>query len=309
MLSPPVAKTESQATERGRRVDPAPRRSPASSSLLGARWGAPAGLSPSRAGPSPGRCQCGGVPGPTGECAACRARRLQGAKQQSSHARSYQDGGPKDAGTPAPDAGTPAPAGLSSPTVTGSVKDIVMDVSVSFTTCSDCNDGLEAIQVAWATGPPAKAPKVGKQTMMFPPFAAVFETFVDGGKDSPGGLTYTGDHPYYIGRKDLPASYGWSKRGPFGSVSGCTANPQDMPTAALAYDQVFFETAIVCLKHKGGSDKLLNSFSWGFVKKGKVLQADIWSGGQTAPINQHSTPTVHFLSVLKGDYPNYSFTV
>jgi hypothetical protein len=190
--------------------------------------------------------------------------------------------------------------------VSGGVTGITMDVNVSFSTCSDCNDGFEAIQVAWATGGPSK---VGKQTDMFPPFAAVYDTFVDGGKDSPGGLTYTGNHPYYIGRSDLPASYGWSGRGPFGSVRGCMANPQDMPTAALAWEQVFFETAIVCLKYKGGSDKLLNSFSWGFVKKGTVFQADIWSGGKPAALNNHSTPTVHFLSVLKGDYPSYSFTV
>jgi hypothetical protein len=181
-----------------------------------------------------------------------------------------------------------------------------MDVTVSFTSCSDCNDGLEAVQVAWATGGPTT---VGVQKYVFPPLAATYDTFVDGGWKSPGGLTYGGgDHPYYIGRPGLPASYRYSGRGPFGSVSGCTANPQDMPTAALSWDQVFFETAIVCLKHRGGDDRLLNSFSWGFVNFGTVFQPDPYSAGRTT-MRQHSTPTSWFLDVLRGDYPSYPFTV
>ena len=41
------------------------------------RAAAPAGAgAPGRAGRAPGRCACGGLRGPDGECAACRARRL-----------------------------------------------------------------------------------------------------------------------------------------------------------------------------------------------------------------------------------------
>jgi hypothetical protein len=207
-----------------------------------------------------------------------------------------------DAGTPPP---PPPPAPLSSPTITGGVAGLDMDVKVTFSSCADCNDGLEAIQVAWATGGPST---VGKQKYVFPPVAATYDTFVDGGKNSPGGATYTGDHPYYIGRPSLPASYGYvAGQGSAGSVTGCTANPTDKPTAALSWEETFFETAIVCLKHQGGSDKILNSFSWGFVKKGTVFQPDPWSSGKTTPV-QHSTPTVMFTNVLKGDYPSYAFT-
>ena len=205
---------------------------------------------------------------------------------------------------PAPPPGAVA-APLSNPTLSGGVSGLDMNVKVTFSSCGDCQDGLEAIQVAWATGGPQR---VGKQQTMFPPFAATYDAFVDGGKNSPGGATYTGDHPYYIGRSGLPASYGYqAAQGSAGSVTGCTANPTDRPTAALSWDQAFFETAIVCLKNKGGSDRILNSFSWGFVKKGTVFQADVWSGG-TKTIGTHSTPTNEFLSILRADYPGYSFT-
>jgi len=180
-----------------------------------------------------------------------------------------------------------------------------MNVGVSFSSCGDCDDGLEAIQVAWATGGPSR---VGTQRTYFPPFAAEYDAFVDGGRNSPGGATYTGDHPYYIGRPDLPASYGWvPAQGSAGSVTGCRANPQDTPTAALAWDRAFFETSIVCLKQKGGNDRLLNSFSWGFVNFGTVFQPDIWSGG-TRTIQTHSTPTPNFIQILRADYPAYSFS-
>jgi hypothetical protein len=305
MLSAPVATREPAVATRNPRAEKlwhrANPRSPAASKPSAVSFAAPVALAPSRVAPSTGRCRCGGTPGPTGECAQCRAARLGSAGSGSAVQQRYQGGTP-----PAAPAQAAAPVSpLSTPTITGGVTGNTHDVRVTFSSCGDCHDGLEAIQVAWATGGPAT---VGKQQTRFPPFAAVYDTFVDGGKVSPGGLTYTGNHPYYIGRASLPAAYGYSGRGPFGSANGCTCNPQDQPTAIYSWDQVFFETAVICLKHLGGSDKLLNSWSWGFVNKGATQQPDVYSGGKTGLVHR-STPTAAFLSTLAGDYPGYSYTV
>jgi len=217
----------------------------------------------------------------------------------------YQgDGG---APSPAPPVSAPAPAatGLGAGAISGGVKVLTMDVTGKYTPCTDCADGLEAIQVFWGTRR-TDGVKVGKTTTAFPPLAADYDTFVDGGKNSPGGAVYTGDHPYYIGRPDLPKSYGYvGGQGSAGRVAGCTANPTDTPAAATLHQEAYFETAFVCLNYQGaGKDKIMDSFQWGFVDRGKTFKPSPYL--TATDIVKHSTPTDKFLETLKSDYSGYS---
>jgi hypothetical protein len=217
---------------------------------------------------------------------------------------SYQ--APGDAGTPAPPAPAPAAAGLGTGAISGGVKGLTMNVTGKFTPCTDCKDGLEVIQVFWGTRR-TDGVKVGKTTTTFPPLAADYDTFVDGGKNSPGGAVYTGDHPYYIGRPDLPKSYGYvGGQGSAGSVSGCSANPTDAPGAAALHQEAYFETVFACLNFQGGGkDKLIDSFQWGFTGLGKTFKPSPYSSA--TDIVKNSTPTAKFLATLKADYSGYSF--
>ncbi len=201
----------------------------------------------------------------------------------------------------------PAASGLGSGVITGGVSGLTHDVSATYTPCTDCADGLEAIQVFWGTRR-IDGVQVGTTTTVFPPLAATYDTFVDGGIQSPGGAVYSGNHPYYIGRPDLPASYGYiGGAGSAGKVRGCTANPRDLPGAARLHDEAFFETAIVCLKHRGGNDRLLDSWKWGFVGRGTTYKPDPRSS-QTSGLQQQASPTSKFLATLRADYPGYSFS-
>src|SRR5207302_6010596 len=157
---------------------------------------------------------------------------------------------------------------------------------------------LEGVQVFGGTRR-TDGVQVGTFTTVFPPLAAVYDSFVDGGRNSPGGAVYSGDHPYYIGRPDLPARYGYvGGQGSAGTVAGCVANPVDVPAAATLHDQAFFETAIVCLNYKGsGSDKLLESFKWGFVDRGATYKPNPRTG-QTSGLDKYSAPTSEFKETL-----------
>jgi len=178
-----------------------------------------------------------------------------------------------------------------------------MDVTATYSDCSACADGLEAIQVVWATG----GAKVGSHDTAFPPLAATYYSFVDGGQNSPGGAVYSGNHPYYIGRSDLPNSYGYiGGQGSAGSVSCCEVNVKDVPGAVLGYDEAYFETAFVCLNYqKKGSDKLLDAFKWGFINKGTKQKPSPYSPVSSA-IETASTPSGKFQETLSADYAGYS---
>jgi hypothetical protein len=205
----------------------------------------------------------------------------------------------KDAGAPAP-----APSGLGSATPAVTWSGLSFSATATYSPCTDCKDGLEAIQVAWAAGGPSK---VGKFTTVFPPLSTSYDSFVDGGLNSPGGATYSGNHPYYIGRSSLPASYGYNPAmGSAGSVSGCTVNPTDTPTAAGAWKEAYFETVMVCLNYQSkGKDKLMDSVRWGFTDFGKVHRAGPTDASTTAQVA--SAPTSDFKATLAADYPSYSF--
>jgi hypothetical protein len=217
---------------------------------------------------------------------------------------SYQDDG--GAPAPAPPVPVPAATGLGTGAISGGVKGLTMDVTGKYTPCTDCKDGLEAIQVFWGTRR-TDGVKVGKTTTAFPPLAADYDTFVDGGKNSPGGAVYTGDHPYYIGRPDLPKSYGYvGGQGSAGSVTGCTDNPRDVPGAATLHQEAYFETAFVCLNYQGaGKDKIMDSFQWGFVDLGKTFKPSPYT--TATDIVKRSTPTDKFFDTLKADYSGYAF--
>ena len=131
-------------------------------------------------------------------------------------------------------------------------------------------------------------------------------TSVDGGRLSPGGATYSGNHPYYIGRSDLPASYGYNPAmGSAGSVSGCTVAPSDVPGAVRLHREAYFETVLVCLNHLGsGKDKLMDSIKWGFSDFGATHRAGPTNPATSAQIS--SAPSADFENTLKNDYPAYS---
>jgi hypothetical protein len=213
-----------------------------------------------------------------------------------------------DGGAPAaPPPAAPAAATRPSGSISGGVSGITMNVTGDYTPCAACGDGLEAIQVFWGTRR-TDGVQVGVHQTVFPPLAATFDSFVDGGLNSPGGATYSGNHPYYIGRPSLPASYGYNTAmGSAGSVTGCVDNPQDVPGAARLHDQAYFETAFVCLNFNGsGSDKLLDSFQWGFTGRGTTFKPSPYSS-QTAIVNL-SAPSAKFQETLRADYSGYSFT-
>jgi hypothetical protein len=73
------------------RHPPLPRHRASGSGAIGAPWhSGAAAVRPSQGGLLQRKCACGGTPGPTGECAACRAKRLGvqrkgGANTQASH--------------------------------------------------------------------------------------------------------------------------------------------------------------------------------------------------------------------------------
>jgi hypothetical protein len=167
-------------------------------------------------------------------------------------------------------------------------------------------DGFEAIQVFWGTQR-TDGVQVGQFQRAFPPLAATYDSFVDGGRDSPGGATYSGEHPYYIGRPDLPASYGYnSSMGSAGSASGCVVSPSDAPAAAALHQEAYFETAFVCLNFRGsGEDEITKSVQWGFDQLGTVPKAHPRTT-DPGPIVRGS-PSAEFGDTLRADYPAYPF--
>jgi hypothetical protein len=117
---------------------------------------------------------------------------------------------------------------------------------------------------------------------------------------------YTGNHPYYVGRPDLPKSYGYvGGQGSAGSMSGCTANPTDAPGAVALHNEAYFETSIACLNYQGtGSDKLMDTFKWGWTGLGTTFKPSPVSNGNS--METAATPSAKFEETLKADYPGYS---
>jgi hypothetical protein len=207
----------------------------------------------------------------------------------------------KDAGAPPPACGL----GTATPSVTWS--GLSFSATATYTPCDCCRDGLEAMQVFWGTRR-TDGVQVGTFQTVFPPMTTVYDSFVDGGRNSPGGAVYSGDHPYYIGRADLPASYGFipaMASSGAGSVSGCTVSPADLPSAAALHQEAYFETVMVCLNHQGtGKDKLMDSVQWGFTGLGATHKASPYSSSTTALTS--TAPSSFFEATLKADYPGYS---
>jgi hypothetical protein len=194
---------------------------------------------------------------------------------------------------------------ISAGNITGGVTGITMNVASSYSSCGACRDGLEAIQVFWGTRR-TDGFQVGTHQTVFPPLAATYDSFVDGGINSPGGATYSGNHPYYIGLPSLPPGYGYnSSMGSAGSASGCTVNPRDAPGAVRLHDEAYFETAFVCLNYLGTNhDKLLESFQWGFVDRGATFKSSPRNAAGGGIVTA-SSPSAEFLNTLAADYPGY----
>ncbi|MEY8760247.1 eCIS core domain-containing protein [Chryseobacterium tongliaoense] len=189
--------------------------------------------------------------------------------------------------------------------ITGGVTGLRMNVTSTYSSCGACRDGLEAIQVFWGTRR-TDGVQVGTHQTVFPPLAATYDSFVDGGINSPGGATYSGNHPYYIGLPALPSSYGYNpSMGSAGSASGCTVNPEDAPSAARLHDEAYFETAFVCLNYLGTNhDKLLESFKWGFANRGTTFKSSPTNAAGGGIVTA-SSPSTEFLNTLAADYPGY----
>ena len=195
-------------------------------------------------------------------------------------------------------------SGLSAPAISGGISGLTMNVSVSYSDCSGCKDGLEAVQVFWGTRR-TDGVQVGTHQTTFSS-KTTYDSFVDGGQNSPGGAVYSGNHPYYIGRPDLPKSYGYvGGQGSAGSVSGCTVNPSDTPGAVRLHDEAYFETCIACLNHQGnGKDVLVDAFKWGWTGKGTTFKPSPTSSGSS--MEKSDRPSAKFEETLKADYPGYT---
>jgi Domain of unknown function (DUF4157) len=248
----------------------------------------------------------------TGERSAQSARAVSAGastvgQQIAFGAGQYQSAPPVVGGAGPPAPAVPSATGLGTGSVSASVSGITFTATGTFSPCSACNDGLEVIQVFWGTQR-TDGVQVGTYQTVFPPLAATFDSFVDGGRHSPGGAVYSGNHPYYIGRPDLPKSYGYNPgMGGAGSVSGCTARPADTPGAVALHKEAYFETAFVCLDHGGsGKDTVMNAIQWGFTDFGTVKKAHprTFASGPT----NNSSPSSEFEKTLKADYPSYSHT-
>jgi hypothetical protein len=204
----------------------------------------------------------------------------------------------------APAATTAVPRG----TISGSVSGLRMSATATYSNCSACTDGLEAIQVFWGTRR-SDGVQVGTHQTSLPGSAQTYDSFVDGGSSSPGGAVYTGNHPYYVGRPDLPASYNYVPgQSSAGSYSNCVLNIVDAPNAARLHSEAYFETAIACLNYQGsGKDKLLDSFKWGFISMGTVPKPSP-SSANSSNLELHPSPSAKHEETLKADYPGYSHT-
>lgn len=253
----------------------------------------------------PSRVQAS-VPAPASPRPRCGCE--DGAARPSSSAWRYYQGSsapPVPSPAQAPSA-APTASGLGAGAVSANLSGLTFSASGDFSPCPDCLDGLEAIQVFWGTRR-NDGVQVGQFQTVFPPLAATYDSFVDGGRNSPGGATYSGENPYYIGRPDLPGSYGYNpSMGSAGSVSGCVASPFDAPGAAALHQEAYFETAFVCLNFRGsGQDEITKSVQWGFDQLGTVPKAHPRTT-DPGPIVRGS-PSAEFGNTLRADYPAYPF--
>ncbi len=186
--------------------------------------------------------------------------------------------------------------------VTGGVSGLTMSVTSKTPGCA-CADGLEAIQVFWGT-PRTDGVVVGKKSVTR--HGKTWHTFVDGGLNSPGGAVYNG-FPFYMGRSDLPATYGYNAaQGSAGSTSGCDITVTDTPGAVRIHDEAYFETAIMCLGAGSGLDTVLDVFKWGFTAKGTKYKTSPGTGGKASGLETYSATSADFEATLKSDYPSYS---
>jgi hypothetical protein len=179
-----------------------------------------------------------------------------------------------------------------------------LSLDVTFNVSNTPAAGLQAIQTVWCTGGPQK---VGKMTI--PEGSKTFDAFVDGGKNSPF-VTISGNPPahptmpYYLTATEV------SNQVKFTKDSG-TIQITDVPGAALAWEEVHFETAVVAINYNAsGNDKVLKVFDWGFTGKGKKSDVDKGTkiAGKDSGINVKSSVSSRFTSIVKNDYPTYTFT-
>ncbi|MEL6810511.1 MAG: hypothetical protein AAFP76_04180 [Bacteroidota bacterium] len=180
--------------------------------------------------------------------------------------------------------------------INGGVTGIKLDVTYTVPNFKDDCDSIQVIQVVWTYDP--TRPKVGDKEVTSD--GKKYYTFVDGGKNSPGGEVVNGK-PYFLA--DPPDFAGKVTEKADGSAE---VNIKDIPTAALVYDILYFETAIICVNYKKtGKDKVLHVFKWGFNNNGKTYETSPGSGKKNAGLETYNDVSQAFKDTLKHDYPNY----
>lgn len=179
----------------------------------------------------------------------------------------------------------------------GGISGHTLDVTYTGSDCSDC-DGLQVVQVFWGT-----RRKDGKQvgTMTVTAHGKTWDTFVDGGKESPyvkwgGNPPAQPGKPYYLTPGEVASQ-----------VKGCSVRVYDRPGAIVMHSEGYFETAIVCTNYKkSGKDKVLKVFKWGWKSYGTSYLTSPGSGGKTSGLEEYDDVSPDFVKVVAHDYPSYT---
>ncbi len=181
-----------------------------------------------------------------------------------------------------------------------------LTLNVTFSVTESKAKTLQCIQAWWGSGN-AIGVKVGKHPMKIGD--KDYESFIDGGKNSPW-VTLSGNdpahptQPYYLTADEQSKQVTWDK-------DHGTIRIYDLPGASAKFEEMFFETAIVAVDVDGkGTDKILRAFTWGNSKQGSKQQHEHGDKieDKDSHIVQKGSVSATFLEILKADYPDYKFT-
>jgi len=164
--------------------------------------------------------------------------------------------------------------------------------------CVGC-ESIQIIQIVWA--PKGKLGLKGKHLVSHN--NTRFGTFVDGGINSPhfkdaGEETFPGK-PYYNSADEVTAATE--------DYNKCTVEFYDFPNAAMNHQEIYFETAIICVNYQNtGKDKVIKVTKWGFTHQGRRFLSSPGSGGRADRREVYDDVSQEFRDTLKHDYPNYT---
>jgi hypothetical protein len=182
-----------------------------------------------------------------------------------------------------------------------------LNLDVTFSVTNTPAASLQAIQTVMCTGGPYK---VGTYSWKWG--GKNWDAFVDGGKNSPY-VTKSGyapahpTQPYYLTPAEVAAQVAFVR-------DAGTVQVKDTPSAAMLWEEVHFETAIVAVDYKSTKkDKVLKAFKWGWRGKGtKPTVGDYWKdtkiAGTASGISVQGSVSPEFTNIVKHDYPKYHFS-